>query len=490
MALARALAPAPRLLLLDEPLSALDLKLRRGMQVELKRIQRETGITFVLVTHDQEEALSMSDRIAVMDQGRVLQLGAPADIYERPNCALRGRFHRRGQCSAGRAGRALDAPFAAIRPERVSVATRRRRRPRPAGPRRRAHLSRRDDRLRRSTSTTGTTIKVERNDLPPRAGAAARPSPACSRRRAAAAGELSRAPRSPAGATARCCWPGPALLTIIVFMLLPMGIALVYSFLTPSPYGGVQHPFTAASYVRFVYDRDLDDTLVFDTTYLQIFARSLVQAALATVLCFLIGLPLAWYMATRPPRLRQLLVLLVTIPFWTNLLIRTYCWVLLLRDQGLVNEALQALGPHSRADHLPLFRRRGPARPRLFEPALHGAADLRRARKGRSAHDRGGLRPLCRPLGHHAQARLAAGEARASRPASCWSSCPRSAPSSRPTSSGGGKKLMIGSLIQQQFTTGRDWSFGAALSMILMAFVLGSLMWNACAGAADRRALA
>ena len=84
VALARALAPQPRLLLLDEPLSALDLKLRRGMQVELKRIQRETGITFVLVTHDQEEALSMSDRIAVMNQGRVLQLGRPDDIYERP----------------------------------------------------------------------------------------------------------------------------------------------------------------------------------------------------------------------------------------------------------------------------------------------------------------------------------------------------------------------------------------------------------------------
>ena len=98
VALARALAPAPRLLLLDEPLSALDLKLRRGMQAELKRIQRETGITFVLVTHDQEEALSMSDRIAVMEDGRVLQLGAPDDIYEAAELPLRRRLHRRGQC--------------------------------------------------------------------------------------------------------------------------------------------------------------------------------------------------------------------------------------------------------------------------------------------------------------------------------------------------------------------------------------------------------
>lgn len=84
VALARALAPRPRVLLLDEPLSALDLKLRKEMQSELKRLQTETGITFVFVTHDQEEALTMSDRIAVMSAGRILQLGAPTEIYNAP----------------------------------------------------------------------------------------------------------------------------------------------------------------------------------------------------------------------------------------------------------------------------------------------------------------------------------------------------------------------------------------------------------------------
>ncbi|HUE45649.1 MAG TPA: ABC transporter ATP-binding protein [Aestuariivirgaceae bacterium] len=84
VALARALAPRPKVLLLDEPLSALDLKLRKEMQIELKRLQHETGITFVFVTHDQEEALTMSDRLAVMDKGRILQVGSPRDIYERP----------------------------------------------------------------------------------------------------------------------------------------------------------------------------------------------------------------------------------------------------------------------------------------------------------------------------------------------------------------------------------------------------------------------
>jgi len=84
VALARALAPNPRVLLLDEPLSALDLKLRQAMRGELQRLQRETGITFVFVTHDQEEALAMSDRIAVLEAGRVQQVGTPGDIYLRP----------------------------------------------------------------------------------------------------------------------------------------------------------------------------------------------------------------------------------------------------------------------------------------------------------------------------------------------------------------------------------------------------------------------
>jgi len=84
VALARALAPRPKVLLLDEPLSALDLKLRKQMQIELKELQHEAGITFVFVTHDQEEALALSDRVAVMHGGKILQLGAPRDIYENP----------------------------------------------------------------------------------------------------------------------------------------------------------------------------------------------------------------------------------------------------------------------------------------------------------------------------------------------------------------------------------------------------------------------
>lgn len=92
IALARALIKKPRVLLLDEPLGALDLKLRKEMQLELKALQDQVGITFVYVTHDQEEALTMSDRIAVMNQGNVLQVGTPVEIYERPKCRFVADF--------------------------------------------------------------------------------------------------------------------------------------------------------------------------------------------------------------------------------------------------------------------------------------------------------------------------------------------------------------------------------------------------------------
>src|SRR5205823_9341714 len=84
VALARAVINEPEVLLLDEPLGALDLKLRQEMQLELKRIQKEVGITFVYVTHDQEEALTMSDRMAVMANGQIQQIGPPVEVYERP----------------------------------------------------------------------------------------------------------------------------------------------------------------------------------------------------------------------------------------------------------------------------------------------------------------------------------------------------------------------------------------------------------------------
>jgi spermidine/putrescine transport system ATP-binding protein len=141
VALARALANEPRVLLLDEPLSALDLKLRTEMQLELKRLQGELGITFVFVTHDQHEALTMSDRIAVMRSGKILQIGSPTEIYERPAARFvadfigetnllaaeriapaRFRLASGLELDAAESGPPGDNVTLAIRPERASLA--------------------------------------------------------------------------------------------------------------------------------------------------------------------------------------------------------------------------------------------------------------------------------------------------------------------------------------------------------------------------------
>jgi spermidine/putrescine transport system ATP-binding protein len=148
VALARALVNRPRALLLDEPLGALDLKLRQAMQLELKRIQREVGITFVYVTHDQEEALTMSDRLVVMNAGRIEQLGSPRELYEHPatrfvanfigtSNILTGRLERKGDAWAlagqgpdervlladpGRAGPGQEVELA-VRPEKIVLRT-------------------------------------------------------------------------------------------------------------------------------------------------------------------------------------------------------------------------------------------------------------------------------------------------------------------------------------------------------------------------------
>ena len=105
VALARAIVNRPKVLLLDEPLSALDRKLREAMQIELKNIQHETGIAFVFVTHDQQEALTMSDRIVVMDHGTVQQVGSPTEVYDRPNSVFVARFVGEGNLFEGVARR-------------------------------------------------------------------------------------------------------------------------------------------------------------------------------------------------------------------------------------------------------------------------------------------------------------------------------------------------------------------------------------------------
>ncbi|MEN3356421.1 MAG: putative spermidine/putrescine transport system ATP-binding protein [Mycobacteriales bacterium] len=125
VALARALVNRPRVLLLDEPLGALDLRLREQMQVELKAIQREVGITFLFVTHDQGEALTMSDRIAVFNRGRIEQVGRPPEIYEQPATAFVAGFVGTANLLSGRVAQEVlgSAGLFSVRPERIRLVT-------------------------------------------------------------------------------------------------------------------------------------------------------------------------------------------------------------------------------------------------------------------------------------------------------------------------------------------------------------------------------
>ncbi len=267
---------------------------------------------------------------------------------------------------------------------------------------------------------------------------------------------------------------GPALAIIGAFMLLPMGLVLVYSFLKANPYGGVQPLFSTAAYVQFLFELDLDDSLIFNSAYLSIFARSTFLALVATLFALLVGFPVAYYMATQPPARRNLLVFLVTIPFWTNLLIRTYCWILLLRDTGLINNTLIAFGIID--EPIKLLYTDGAILlglvytyvPFMILP-IYASLEQLDMRLIEAAHDlyanrRQVMRRIVIPL---ALPGIIAG--------CLLVLIPSLGAFIAPDLLGGGKKLMIGSLIQLQFSSSRNWPFGSAVALILMAVVLIAL---------------
>ena len=138
----------------------------------------------------------------------------------------------------------------------------------------------------------------------------------------------------------------PTWVVIGFFLLAPVLMMLVYSFLTKEFRGGVIWEFSLAAYDQFIFDRGLfgDDPPKIEWTYIVIFARSIIQAAVATLLCLIIGFPTAYFIATRSPATRSIWLFLVTVPYWVNLLIRTVSMKFLIRDNGPLNEALMGLG--------------------------------------------------------------------------------------------------------------------------------------------------
>jgi spermidine/putrescine transport system permease protein len=264
----------------------------------------------------------------------------------------------------------------------------------------------------------------------------------------------------------------PAAILIFVFMLLPMLLMALMSWLEPGQFGGVKWgSYTPEAYVKFLFDRDLSDVLVFNTDYLSIFSRSFQLAGITTVLTLLVAFPVAFYIALQTPKHRTWLMLLITIPFWTNLLVRTYAWILLLRNGGLIDSSLHSLGVLNSPINLmytpiavqiglvyaflpfmvlPIYTSLEKLDWRLLEAAYDLYANRWQT-----------MRRIVIPL---AAPGMVAGCILVFVPALGTFFIPELL--------GGAKTLMIGNLIQQQFGVSRNWPFGAALSFALLAVVL------------------
>ncbi len=273
----------------------------------------------------------------------------------------------------------------------------------------------------------------------------------------------------------------PAWLTIGWFLLIPVLLMLVFSFLTKEFRGGVIWEFTFAAYDQFVFNRGLfgDDPPQIEWTYITIFARSILQATMATALCLLIGFPTAYFIATRPASQRSVWLFLVTVPYWVNLLIRTVSMKFLIRDNGPLNELLLALGViaeplalvnTSLAVQLGLFYSYLPfmvlpvyASVERYDFSLsEAAADLYAERWIILSRV---LLPVVRP-GIIAGCILVF--------------VPSLGAFLAPDLLGGARNFMIGSLIEEQFKgNAGNWPFGAAAAMILLSMVLVVLMFYA-----------
>jgi spermidine/putrescine transport system permease protein len=267
----------------------------------------------------------------------------------------------------------------------------------------------------------------------------------------------------------------PALLILAVGAVGPLVIVVIYSFLTPGDYAGVKWIFSGEAWINLFLQQDIfDDTWQWADAHLSIFWRTLLLSVGTTLATLVLGFPTAWYIATRPKRSRSFWLFLVTVPFWCNLLVRTFAIMQLIRNEGVVNNVLLGLGLIEQPIQmlytdfavglgmayvylplmvLPLYASIEKLDFRLIEAAYDLYADRRQAL----------IRvvlPLVRPG-------LVAGSILVFIPALGAYVVPRML--------GGGNRMMIGNLIDLQFGQGRNWPLGASLALLLMLIVLAAL---------------
>ncbi|MCE8008581.1 ABC transporter permease [Aestuariivita sp.] len=267
----------------------------------------------------------------------------------------------------------------------------------------------------------------------------------------------------------------PALVILLFAATGPLLIVLVYSFLTPGDYGGVVWTFSTDAWFNVVVERDFfDDTLSFADAHLSIFWRSVKLSLVTTLVAFIVGFPTAYFIATRPRETRDMWMLLIMVPFWTNLLIRTFAVMEIIRNEGVINTGLIQLGIIDAPIQmlftefavtlgmvyvylplmvLPIYA----SMERMDFSLIEAGYDLYASRWRI-------LRKVIFPL---VKPGVVAGSILVFVPALGAYVTPRVL--------GGGKQLMLGNLIELQFGQGRNWPLGAALSISLLAIVMVAL---------------
>ena len=267
---------------------------------------------------------------------------------------------------------------------------------------------------------------------------------------------------------------GPAAFWLGIFFLAPLALILAYSFGTSGIYGGITLGFNPGNYLK-----------VFDPLYLQITVRTLVIAALTTLFCLALGYPLAYFIALRGGRWKNILLILVMVPFWTSLLIRAYAWVVILGGNGIANRTLQFLGITDGPISL-IFTPQAVLMgmvysylPFMILP-LYATLEKFDVNLKEAAKDLGASRwhtfwrvtfPLSMPG-------VIAG--------SILVFIPSAGEFVIPNLLGGSQTVLLGNLIQQQFLNARDWAFGSALAMMLAVLLIGAIMFYVRRVGADK----
>ena len=356
VALARALVLRPKVLLLDEPLGALDLKLREAMQSELKSLQRSLGLTFVFVTHDQGEALSMADRVAVFNHGRVIQVGTPEEIYERPRSWFVADFVGGSNVLEAALVKAWTGVerIASLRPEKIALVG-------PDAPAR-ADFIVLDGRIAEVlyhgavsrielvTSEAGSLfLTIPSTIAQPPQGAAARVS--FSGLRAFHGARMTQAALSRA--------PSDSLLRRISDALVGRRGLLLALLLTPPLlwlgmiYLGALFALLAQSFFSIdefsgavVYQPTLKTYAeLFAPANLDILIRTVAVSTVVTLLAVIVAFPIAYYAARYARgRMKALFYVAVMMPLWSSYLVKVYAWKLLLAKEGAVGWFMQAAG--------------------------------------------------------------------------------------------------------------------------------------------------